>query len=337
MIRMLKSYKYILVGLCVTLFSNFSFSQGLLDQAQVSLFPETMEGLFTEKVEIISRSGKIFIMSNGNQLLNKGDFITLVIKKEGPVARALVAKTHDESAGIKILKVYSLSRWKKLRKGLNVQILKGDDTALFKPMSANTEEVATTKIETEEDLFKDDFKVESDEDLSGFYKDNRLIRPDNIVGIAYNEFEFKNTLRNGDIEANPQISFTWAYQFADNFWVEGLYGRTQIDSFPASGNQTIINNFTGRFKYTFKAPFYSFIMPYVGFQTYSVSSPQAGERTDDSTAARELAKEEQELVNSLQTSGLAIGATYLKRLVPGWFFKANLGNDIFSIGFSIEF
>jgi hypothetical protein len=67
--------------------------------------------MFTETIRIISRSQKIFILTNTNQMLYKGDFITLILNEKEPVARALVGKTYDGSAGIKILKIYSLKNW----------------------------------------------------------------------------------------------------------------------------------------------------------------------------------------------------------------------------------
>lgn len=314
---------------------NNIYAQNILDDQPSDLVLGDASGIFTETIRIISRSGKIFILTNSNQLLNKGDFITLLLQNSGPVARAVVAKNHDGSAGIKILKVYSLRRWGLMGKGLDVQIKKGDDSGLFVKKKSK-KEIADdkTKIEGEEDLFND--KELMAEDLGDFYQDNRLIKPDNIVSAAWNRFEFANDL-SGDREVHNQWNFAWAYQFSDNYWFEGLYGRVQVDGLPDDGSQTIINNFTVRAKYTFKAPLYSYIMPYIGFQTYSVSSPNAGEITSDTPAGRQQAEDEVALINKLQISQIAIGITVLKRLVPGWFLKADLGNDIMSVGFAIEF
>ena len=46
---------------------------------------------------------------------------------------------------------------------------------------------------------------------------------------------------------------------------------------------------------------------------------------------------EKRVVDDLEKTQLVFGFTFLRRLVPGWFFKADVGNDIFSAGFAIEF
>lgn len=309
-------------------------AQDLLDDAGSDITLGDSANQFSETVNIISRSGKIFILSNSNQLLNKGDFITLSIKDGGPIARSVVAKTHEGQAGIKMLKVYSLSRWNSLRKGIIVNILKGDDSILFNKKTKEEVVESDTKIDSEEDLFND--KAVLDEDLTSFYKDNRFIKPDNIVTAGYNQLTFTDDFT-GDTIAGNQFNFSWGYQFADNYWAEALYGRTQIDAYPDDGNQTIINNITARLKYTFKAPFYSYVMPYIGFKTVSVSSPDAGVALGQTAADLDRANKEQKTIDELEKTNLVIGVTVLKRLVPGWFLKADLGTDIVSIGFGIEF
>jgi hypothetical protein len=39
----------------------------------------------------------------------------------------------------------------------------------------------------------------------------------------------------------------------------------------------------------------------------------------------------------MQDNALVAGVTILRRLVPGWFIKADLGTDQLNIGFAIEF
>ncbi|MBC75780.1 MAG: hypothetical protein CME64_07175 [Halobacteriovoraceae bacterium] len=287
--------------------------------------------IFTETVRIISRSQKIFILTNTNEMLNKGDFITLVLGEKDPVARALVGKTHDSLAGIKIIKIYSLKRWSSLKKGLEVGILKGDDSRLFvKEEKKEVEEEG--KIESEEDLYQIDEGI-IEEDVDFFSKDNRYIRTDNVVGAAWSQYSFENTLLpETETKIGTQWAFSWAYQFNDNYWAEGLYGRTLLSNFPAQSTQTLVNNFTIRLKYTFKAPLYSYIMPYVGYQIYNVSSPNAGQSNDPTLNAKE-----ENLINELGQDQPVFGLTLLRRLVPGWFFKADLGNDIIALGAAIEF
>ena len=306
-------------------------AQDLLNDTRSDTSIELGENSFSETINIISRSGKIFILTNSNQLLSKGDFITLSIKESGPAARAVVAKTYNGEAGIKILKVYSLTRWKLLRKGLDVNILKGDDSSLFveKENKSDTNE-EEAKIESEEDLYNDK-TLENDEDLDSFYKNKRHIKPDNIVSIAWAQYNFSNDIT-GDKETHNQWTGSWAFQFSDNYWVEGLYGRTFIEDLPAKAAETIINNYTVRVKYTIKAPLYSYIMPYIGFQTFAVSSPTAGTQGTEDQRNKEKA-----LIDKLSSSNIALGITVLRRLVPGWFLKADLGNDIVNVGFAIEF
>jgi hypothetical protein len=73
-------------------------------------------------------------------------------------------------------------------------------------------------------------------------------------------------------------------------------------------------------------------MPYIGFQTYSVSSPDAGKGTSASQNEEELTA-----INDLKKSGAVFGVTLMRRLVPGWFIKTDIGSDVINLGFSIEF
>lgn len=318
------------------IYAPHSISQDLLNDVESDISLGDTDTIFSETINIISRSGKIFIMSNGNQLLSKGDFITLSVKDDGPVARAVVAKTYDGNAGIKILKVYSLARWAKLRKGLAIDIKRGDDSSLFgSKKKAELDEVKEdARIVGEEDLFNEKNLIE--EDLGDFYKDNRLIKPDNIITGGYNQLSFVDEVTTDTITGH-QFNFSWGYQFSDNYWVEGLFGNTQIDDFPVRSSQTIVNNYTLRFKYTIKAPLYSYVMPYIGVQTIDVSSPDAGIPENNSSSAQETADKEQQTIDELEKTTPVIGVTVLRRLVPGWFLKLDLGTDIVSVGFGIEF
>ena len=309
---------------------NKSYSQDVVDDIGSSVELGDSGELFTETIRIIARSKRVFIITNTNQMLNKGDFITLVLNQKDPVARALVGKDHQGKAGIKILKIYSLKRWAQIKRGLDIKILKGDDSFLFKKVASKKteEEEQAPKIRSEEDLY--DTKI-IDEDLNMFGKDNRLIKPDNILSAAYARYTLENDITE-DTEVYDQFSGAWGYQFVDNFWIEGLYGRILMSGVPAKSTQTLINNFTIRLKYTFKAPLYSFILPYIGFQMHSVSSPDAGKVENSALAEKEL-----ELVDKMQENTLVGGITILRRLVPGWFIKADIGTDQMNIGFAIEF
>lgn len=326
---MLKIFN-LLIGL--TLFNavaiNNSYSQDLMDDLSAPMELGDSGEMFTETVRIISRSKRIFIITNSNQMLNKGDFITIILNDRDAVARCLVGKIHQGNAGIKIMKIYSLKRWALMRKGLDIKILKGDDTFLFRKQVTKKSSEDEPKINSEEDLY--DTNV-IDEDLNMFGKDNRLIKPDNIVSAAYSQYRIANDLT-GDTEAYTEFSGAWAYQFSDNIWLEGLYGRIMMSGVPAQSTQTLISNFTARLKYTFKAPLYSYFLPYIGYQVHSVSSPDAGNVNNAAEAEAELA-----FIDKLKKQRLVVGVTLLRRLVPGWFLKADLGTDQLSIGFAIEF
>ena len=311
---------------------NNSYSQDLVDDISTPIELGDSSEMFTETIRIISRSKRIFIITNTNQMLNKGDFITVLLKDKGPVARCLVGKTHKGNAGIKIMKIYSLKRWALMRKGLDIQIIKGDDSHLFRKKKTKAEVAQAggvePRINSEEDLYNTNV---IDQDLNMFGKDNRLIKPDNIVSAAYGQYTLNEDLA-GDKRVFNEFSGTWAFQFSDNMWLEGLYGRTLLSGIPVQGTQTLINNFTFRVKYTFKAPLYSYFLPYLGYQMHSVSSPDAGNVNNDAQAEEEL-----KLIDSMKKSDVVIGVTILRRLVPGWFLKADLGTDGLNIGFAIEF
>ncbi|MCT4642381.1 MAG: autotransporter outer membrane beta-barrel domain-containing protein [Bacteriovoracaceae bacterium] len=311
------------------LFSLFmlcdSYSQDLVDDISTGGIIGDEAQIFTEQVRIISHSKKIFILTNTNQQLNKGDFITLIVNDKDAACRAIVAKNHDSLVGIKILKIYSLANWSKIRKGKDVKILKGDDTILFTKKNEDKSEEQEDKIKSEEDLYAEELAINNE--LNGdFESDKRLIKPDNIVSAAYGQIRFTSSINDNKEYAGHLISGGWAYQFQDNFWLEGLISYASIKDYPTVTNQTVVNPLTARIKYTLKAPFYSYLMPYVGFQVNNVDSPAATEQDQKNEIQQKLAGTE-----------VAIGVTILKRLVPGWFAKADIGTDMINIGAAVEF
>lgn len=304
-------------------------AQSLVEDASIN-FANESSNVFNETIKIISNSKKIFILTNNNQQLTPGDFISLAIGDD-LAARALVAKIHQGQVGIKILKIYSLNQWAKLQRNLEVQIVKGDDSTYGKPPVVPVEDSDLGKIRSEEDLYTGDVVVE--DEIAAFDENkNRHIKPDNIVAFTGAFFEAEEVKsRGGAVRAN-EFGFSWAFQFTDNYFAEALYGRALIDSFPGDGQQTLVNHLTARLKYNFKGPLYTFFMPYIGFHTYTVSSPDAG------TTTNQIANREQEdALAAIKKSGPIFGVTVLRRLVPGWFIKADIGSDIVNVGFAIEF
>lgn len=314
------------LGLCTPL-----FAQSLVDDANLTMAAEgTDAGTFAETIKIISGSKKIFILTNNNQQLGPGDFISLALEDK-LAARAVVAKVHQGQVGIKILKIYSVSQWSKLRRDLEVQVVKGDDSVYGKKAAPAVDESATAKIKSEEDLYTGD--VVADDDLGMIDENkNRNIKPDNVVSVSGSQLTANEVASRGGSLKAPMFGASWAYQFSDNYFVEGVYGRTLFDNYPADGTQTLVNHVVARLKYNFKGPAYTFFMPYIGYQNTTVSSPDAGKLGVPSTDAEELT-----VIDELKRSGPVVGITILRRLVPGWFVKTDLGTDVINLGFSIEF
>lgn len=306
-----------------TLLVSTVLSQDLLEDLSSGGSIGDSSQIFTERIINIGRSKKVFILTNTNSMLNKGDFITLIINDKDAAARAVVAKNHDSLVGIKILKIYSLKNWSEIYKGMDIKILKGDDSILFvKEESKDKKE--ESKIEGEEDLYAEELAVE-DSFEEDFGKDKRHIKPDNIINAAYGFFTFNDDSSGSSGSGGHELTGGWAYQFQDNFWIEGLATSVTIDEYPSVGKQTVLTRLTARLKYTYKLPFYSFAMPYIGYQANRADSPEAskGQQSND--------------VQNLALGKIAFGVTLLRRLVPGWFVKVDLGNDLINIGAAIEF
>lgn len=317
---------FVLISLCV----NPLAAKDIISDISAPIEAMGPSDMFTENIQIIGASKKIFILTNSNQMMSKGDFITLILNFKDPVARAVVAKEHDGLVGVKILKLYSLKAWSKIYQGKDIQLIRGDDLFLFKNKDSKKEQSPEDglKIESEEDLFN---AKDIEKSLEGdFENDNRHIKPDNVVNLYWAKYSFQDV--EGDAAVENHFGGGWAYQFQDNLWVEGVYGRILINDEPAKSKQTLVSNLTLRLKYTFKAPLYSYILPYVGYQNYTVSSPDAGSKDSPLRDEKEI-----NFVKKLSKRNIVFGATILRRMVPGWFLKADLGTDVINIGVAIEF
>lgn len=289
--------------------------------------------LYNETVRVISPSKKIFILTNDNRSYSKGDFISLLLGNK-LVCRALVAKTTDENlGGIKIVKIYDVNLWNQIVVGKEVLVLKGDDSFYSNLNKAPKEALKPKgKVTDEDDLFNST----TFNDDEGDFNDNgkRLIKPDNLVYAGIGMIQGKDI--DGETTRYTHFNAAWAYQVADNIWAELGAGINQVTDFPATGLDTRLISFSGKLKLTFSAPFDSYFMPYVGYQIVQPNSPSAGVDESGSTSQEELDKELQ-LVDDLKKNTVIFGATILKRIVPGWFVRADLGNDIVSAGLSLEF
>ncbi len=319
----------ILVSALLAVHFHFVFAQTLVDDANV-VSGGSQENVFTETIKIISGSKKIFILTNNNQQLSPGDFISLALENN-LAARAVVAKVHQGQVGIKVLKIYSLAQWGRLRRNLEVQVVRGDDASFAKKPEPKATDATAPKIRSEDDLYTGDVVVDDDVGIFDENK-NRHIKPDNVVAITGSFFDAAEIKSKGGAVRANEFGLSWAYQFADNYFVEALYGRALLDNFPVDSSQTLVNRLTARIKFNIKGPLYTFFMPYVGFQSFTVSSPDAG------TGANQLTNEEElDAVDKLKKTGPVFGVTALRRLVPGWFIKADIGTDLINVGFAIEF
>lgn len=296
---------------------------------------EAAPNLVSETIKVISPSKKIFILTNENKSFSKGDFISLLLGNK-LVCRALVAKTNEEQlSGIKIVKIYNVNLWKQLAVNKEVLVLKGDDSYysnLEKTPKETEEQVKNeSKVQDEEDLFNT--TTLNDDDLSLEESNNRLIKTDNLISAGIGLIPGKDI--DGQSKRYTHFNGSWGYQVTDNIWAEIGAGTNTINDYPSTGLDTRMVNITGKLKYTFNAPFYSYLMPYVGYQVISTDSPGAGVEGDNKTP-EELA-EEINKVDDLKKSSVIFGVTVLKRIVPGWFIRADLGNDIFNAGLTLEF
>lgn len=317
-----------------------SYAQNVLDDIEeedrVETGPtEVAPNLVAETIKVIAPSKKIFILTNDNKTFSKGDFISLLLGNK-LVCRALVAKTNDEQlSGIKIVKIYNVNLWKQLKVEKEVLVLKGDDSYysnLEKTPKTPEETRKNLKVQDEEDLFNS--TTLNDDDLSLEESSKRLIKTDNLITAGVGLIEGKDI--DGASKKYTQIGASWGYQFSDNIWGELGIATNTITDFPATGIDTRLINFTTKFKYTFNAPFYSYIMPYVGYQIVRVDAPGAGVETDEVNDPAVLQKE-LDKVDDLKKSTVIFGATVLKRIVPGWFIRADLGSDIIAGGLTLEF
>ena len=307
------------------------FSQSIIDEIDSSnSFRPNAPELMTEKIEKISASGRIFILTNNSGGYGKGDFISLVVDNQ-LVNRAIVAKTASGSGGIKIIKVYSDKLNGILRPGMDVQVIRGDDSYFnIKPEKVAQEEAPL--IQDEDELFDETTLLEDDINLDENKK--RAIKTDNLVSVYLAMVEGQDT--SGEAKRYSQFAGSWAYQLDDNIYAELGFGRNVINDYPSvndtSGLDTTLTSIVMKVKYTISAPFYSYIQPYIGYQILQASYAADSDGTSDDQIALE-----EEQVEALNKNQVIAGVTILKRLVPGWFLRADLGTDAVNIGFSLEF
>lgn len=305
-----------------------SYSLGILDDIAND---NSISDLITENILAISPSKRVFFITNENRTFTKGDFISFVYNAK-LTARALVAKTSDKGAGVKILKIYNWQRWQQLAKGLPLQIIRGDDSYFkeeSKKKNSDKEESQYASIKSEEDLFNNTEIV--DEGISENDKSN-LIKQDNIVSLNYGTYPIAG---NSEGLSLSLFNLSYEYQLGKDFWLGLTVGTGTLQKFPSVDLNTNITTVSARGAYLFKLPFYSYLMPYVGFNYQLAESPKAG--TSDGTntqAERDLEVRE---VESINTGEIVFGAKVIRHLAPGWYAMLGIGTDIMQGGIGIEF
>ena len=310
-------------------FLSHGFGQTVIDDIAGGDKVDT-SSLPTEKIEKISQSKRVFIITRENSNIDQGDFISLIYDGK-KVARALVAKVNQTTAGIKILKIHSLSTWNQLAPQIEIKIIRGDDSFFLSKTKKEPKELEDKAlIQSEEDLFN---KTSLDEDINVFAENpRRHIQGDHIANLSIGRIEGRD---NRDAsKSHTHVNGSWAYQFKDNLFGEFLFGQNAVQDFPASGLDTIMSNYTVRLKYTFPTSFYILFQPYLGFQIINATSP--GLYNDENVSSAELSRDEEQLAG-LNKNHFVFGITVLKKLVPAWFIRADLGVDLVNLGLSVEF
>ena len=252
---------------------NVCYPQSVIEELDIQEEEGTLlPNVSSEKVEKISPSRKIYLITNGNQSFQKGDFISLVYK--GTLfARALVAKDIDGISGIKLLRIHSSPVASSIRPGHSVQVIRGDDSLFLRGLK-NTNDGSDLVIQNEEDLFNRTAIWRGEDEQNLDEKSQNLIKQDNIISLWYGQIEGTN-LR-GESTRYDHFLASWSYQIGSNIWAEATYGQNVIKDFPEIGFDTRIQNFNVKLKYTVATPAHSYLQPYIGYQLLSAQSPGAG-------------------------------------------------------------
>jgi len=318
----------LLITLLVTQIPSKGYAFGILDQISSDT---SISDLITENILGISPSKRIFIISNENRSFSKGDFISLVYNAT-LTARAIVAKNSDSGAGIKIVKIYNWQKWQQLSKGIPVQIIRGDDSYFKSEKKSDQEndvDSMVAKIENDEDLFNSTEIL--GKDLTQDEKEAN-IRQDHFASINFGQYPIIGNTEGLSIN---MFTLSYNYQIGSNFWLGLNAGSSTLQEFPAPGLNTNITSVAILGSYIFKLPFYSYILPYAGFNYQIGDSPKAG--TDDGTNTQDERDAEIAQVNALNTGEIIFGAKLVRHLAPGWYAVASIGTDIMQIGVGIEF
>jgi hypothetical protein len=280
-----------------------------------------------ESILRVSPYKKVFVISNDSSYLNEGDYFSIYINKFF-IGRFLAVKIKKSYIGIKIVNLQNQEIYNQLQAGTKINIHKGDNQLKLQEDDLSIKKKIDNSLDTE--IVSVQNILDEADDLTVEDERKRAIRTDNIITYSYGQI---NSLSNENSKKSyPHWNGQWAHQFFDNTWLELCYGQSSMKDFPSRGASSTLNQILLRGKYTIEAPLNSYLQPYAGIRYVTISSPSPPEEMSD-----EEKKSESELTKKAEKKDLIFGVTLLKRLVPGWFAKADLGLDTLSIGISCEF
>jgi len=325
---------------------KISYAQTVVEDLQSSSTVAGTAGsrLFNEKIKTISSNKRIIILTNDNQKMISGDFVTL-IQNEKPIIRGLVVKTRDDRTGIKVVKIYSEGYWSNLKMEQDIAILRGDDSYYWKQVEDEKKALTTKSNSSTNDPISADLNLLiNDSDLKDNSADynSRYIKSNNMIHFTIGSL--KSVGIASDNSNYLHYRFAWSYQLIANWWTELGFGYSVLKKFPANDIDTSLNVFSIRLGRVFEMPFYSFLMPYLGWQKGFAKSPGAGSllctsscdptqiRNDQERASLELG-----LLGEIQKQSVLFGLTYFKRLVPGWTLRFDVDNTFLGAGLIMEF
>jgi len=226
---------------------------------------------FKETLLLIGNSRKILILSNNANYLQKGDFITILYNKRAAL-RALVGKTRNSKAGVKVLKTFSLEAFDKIKKGDQVEIVIGDYTYKPQEEADDKDDLDSLGINDEGDLFNNSVDINIEEEA------DRNINTQNIVYFSWGPFSGDaplNQVQQGEIssvgaflddrgsQTYNDYSIGWARQVSDNIFAEGLVDIVTLNGFPSPDISALLLSFAVRIKYAYKLPAYFYALPYI--------------------------------------------------------------------------
>lgn len=346
--------KYNFFWLFFFFFPLYGYGQNIVeDLSQQKDQPTSIKDqLFNEKIITVSSNKRIYVITNEQKKMIRGDFIT-ILQNEKPIMRGLVVKTRDDQSGIKIVKVYAQDDWLALAKNNSIDILRGDDSYYWKQLkeekaaltqttnsSTNSSNTLPSSTETQNDLafLNDSTSVgeisENDSD--------KKIKSNNMLHFAIGQE--KSIGINSDSASYLHYQVGWTRQLLANWWAQLGYGYSIMKKFPAPDIDSGLNVFSFSIGYLFELPLYSFLLPYIGMEKPYVVSPGAGallcnsaSTTCNHTVDAKRAQNELDLVADAQKISPLFGITFYKRLVPGWTMRASVDNRLIGLGLDMEY